>query len=265
MESYGLNSGNIMDKGIGGMEIYPYPRESTPQLNIIDRMVVTNSSMSLVVKDVRTVLKEIKDYVKGIGGYMVNSSQSAPDGPVSGYITVRVPVDKLDSTLEYLREKAMKVVSEDTSGSDITDQYVDIETRLKTLEGTKLRYESILDKATDVDEILIITNQILGIQSQIDNLKGSMKYMEGSSSSTLITIYLSTDEFELPYSPEQSWRPGVVFKYAVRSLVTNLRSVGSFLVWFGVYSIIWIPAVIVILVVRKKLKSKPENKPITTV
>jgi hypothetical protein len=230
-----------------------------PRLEIPDRKVVTNSNLSLVVTDVKKAINDIKVHTKGLGGYMVDSSQTAPEGLATGSITVRVPSDQLDIALDYLSDIAVKVVSERITGTDITDEYVDVEARLKTLRGTKVRYESILDKAEDVDDIMRVTQQILYIQDQIDRLMGQLTYMDATSSSSLITIYLSTDEFELPYSPEQPWRPKVVFKYAVRSLVQTLREVGSSLIWALTYAVIWVPILIIVLIIRKKQKTNNQN------
>lgn len=245
-----------MEMGSGGM---PLPRAGgAPQLDITDRKVVTESSLSLVVTDVRKVISDIKVYTKGLGGYMVDSSQTAPEGLAKGNITIRVPADQLDAILEYLRGISIKVVSEKITGTDITDEYVDVEARLNTLYGTKERYEAILNKAEDVDDIMRVTQQILYVQDQIDRLMGQLEYMDATSSSTLITIYLSTDEYELPYAPEQPWRPKVVFKYAVRALVQTLREVGSMLIWVGVYAAIWLPVLIIVYIVRRR---RNINKP----
>lgn len=243
--------------GFGGvsnkMISQPYYSE-TPQMDASNRMVVTNSNLSLAVKDVLKSINEIKKMTKDLGGYMVSSSQSAPEGPASGDITIRVPAEKLDETLEFLRSSAVKVVSENINGTDVTDEYIDIDTRMKTLEGTKARYEGILASATTVDEILQVTNNILSIQDQIDYLKGRAEYLKNTSSSVLVTVYLSTDEYSLPYAPEKPWRPEVVFKNAVRSLIIDLRGLGSKAIELAVYSVIWVPVLVVSIFTIRKLR-----------
>jgi hypothetical protein len=240
----------------------PIPKTGggAPRLDITDRKVVTESTLSLVVTDVRNAIKDIAIYAKGLGGYMVDSSQTAPEGLATGNISIRVPSDKLDVALEYLRNASVKVVSERIKGTDITDEYIDVEARLNTLYGTKSRYETILDRSVEIEDIMNVTQQILYVQDQIDSLKGRLEYMDATSSSSLITVYLSTDEFELPYSPEQPWRPSVIFKYAVRSLVQTSRNVGSFLIWVGVYAVIWIPVLVIAYVIKKKKKSPIRNQ-----
>lgn len=238
----------------------PVSGGATPQLDISDRKVSTNSQMSLVVQNVNDSIKSIVSYAKSSGGYMVTSSQTAPEGLANGNVTIRVPSNALEDTMEFLRTSSVKVVSESTVGRDITDQYVDVGARLNTLEATKSRYEAILDKAVDIDEILQVTQQILYIQDQIDSLKGQLDYLDATSKSSLVTLYLSTDEFELPYSPDEPWRPEIVFKYAVREVVGTLRDVADFVIWIGVYAVIWVPVLLVILYIRKRNRQPPLSK-----
>lgn len=215
------------------------------------RKVVTNSNISLLVKDVSKTLNDITQETEKRAGYVVNTSMAAPGESANGYITIRVPVEDLKSMLDYLKGISVKVVSVTTSGNDITDTFVDTQARLETLYKTKGIFENMLSKATNVEEIMNVQEKILYTQDQIDNLMGQLKYMEATSSTTLISINLSTDELELPYAPDQPWRPNVVFKYAVRSLVVNLRSLGSAIIWVGVYSIIWVPIIAVIFIIKK--------------
>lgn len=138
----------------------------------------------------------------------------------------------------------------------MTDQYMDIEARLKTLEKTKTKFEEIMDKATKVPDILQVQREIISLQSQIDSLKGQQEYLKNSAKSAKLTIHLSTDEWSLPYAPEDSsFRPNVIFKQAIRSLVQTIRGLVAKLIWVGVYSIIWVPIVIVIGIIWKKKKN----------
>ena len=234
----------------------PFFNETTPQLDVANRKVVTNSSLSLVVSNVRNSVDEIQDEVDKSGGYMVSNNVNTPEGLGSGNITIRVPSGQLRSLLTFLRNAAVKVVSENIDGYDVTDEFVDVEARLTTLEKTKAIYEAMLSKAVNVDEIMRVQQAVLGTQDQIDSLKGRLRYLDATSRSSLITVYLSTDEFELPYTPDQPWRPNVVFKYAIRSLIEVLRTAGSAIIWVGVYSIIWLPALALVIFIRKRLQTK---------
>uniref|UniRef100_A0A7C4XI39 DUF4349 domain-containing protein n=1 Tax=candidate division WWE3 bacterium TaxID=2053526 RepID=A0A7C4XI39_UNCKA len=232
--------------------------DSAPRMEVTNRKVVTNSYLSLLVKNVRAAIDSVSNQTQRLEGYVVNSSVSSPEGLSNGDITVRVPSKNMDKMLEYLRGSAVKVVTENISGTDITDQYMDAEERLKTLQTTKTKYEEILNSTTDVEQILIINDRIINIQDQIDNIKGQLRYMSETSQSTLITVYLSTDELELPFALEERWDTKLVFKYAVRSLVANARDLAGAVIWLAVYSVIWVPLLIIVWAAKKYWKNSPK-------
>ena len=218
----------------------PVP-DYAPAPEVTDRKVIQESEVSLLVKDVRQSTDAIITKAASTGGYMVNSYFNNPGEAPSATVTVRVPATKLTDFLSFLASHGVKVVSENLSGQDVTDQYVDIEARIATLLVTKTKIEQILSQAAEVSDILNINQQIISIQSQIDSYKGQQQYLDKSAQMSRVTIYLSTDEFSLPYAPSETWRPEVIFKQAVRSLVANLRNAGTALIWLGVYGVVAVP------------------------
>ncbi len=232
------------------------PQEAAPVNNVNDRLVTKESYLSLLVKNVVSVQKEIIKKAESLGGYMVNSNLNNPQEAASATVVVRVPSNKLDEALDYFRGLSVKVISENLQGQDVTDQYVDTEARLSTLLKTKARFEEIMEKATQIYDILNVQREIINLQSQIDSLKGQKKSFEQNVQMAKLTIYLSTDELALPYAPSDMWRPEVVFKKAVRSLIINLRKIGTILIWIAVYSVIWVPLAIIALIFYRRKKVK---------
>ena len=224
-----------------------------------NRVVIQESNMSLLVKDVRAVGDQILSYVKNNGGYMVYASFTRPTESPFASITVRVLTAKLDESLSYFKSLAVKVTSENLVGTDVTQEYTDIEENLATLRKTKVKFESILDKAINVQDILTVQREIINLQQQIDSLIGQQKAIEKNAELTKITVYLSTDELALPYTPDKAFRPGVVFKYAVRSLLDNLRIGAEALIWLAVYSPLAIVAILIYFVYKRWDKSRNKN------
>lgn len=243
--------GAPLPKTGGGGFIPPVSNDFAPT-DSSDRMVIKESTMSLMVKDVAESIKTIQTTAEKSGGYLINSHLSKPQESGSGSISVRVPETKLADALAEFRKAGLRVVDEYIAGIDVTDQYVDLEARLATLNKTKAKFEQILDQAVQVQDLLNVQRELVNLQQQIDSIKGQQQYLSQSAKLSKVTVYLSTDEFSLPYSPADPWRPNVVFKLAIRSLVTNLRNIGSALIWTGVYSPVWIPILIVVWIAKKK-------------
>lgn len=232
------------------------PMGIAPAPDVANRMVVTNSYLALVVENVVESVERIRNQVPSIGGYVVNSSITRPEEGGTATITIRIPSDKLGETLSSLKGQAVEVVSENLDGTDVTDQFVDNAARLTILEQNKARFEEIMESARTVEDIVEVQQQIFNLQSQIDSIKGQQKYLEETAKTSLVVVYLSTDELALPYAPDDAWRPAVIFKTAVRGLLTTAQSLGSLLIWAVVYSIIWLPILIIIILVSKRLSKK---------
>lgn len=265
-QSFSYPSSDIASPGIGGKNLdFSQPLQNflpktgsdyAPSPETTDRLVVHESYLSLLVQDVKSVTDKIIEYAKSNGGYMVNSSLESPQESPSGTVIIRIPSTKLTAALDYLRNLSIKVVSENLVGEDVTDQYVDVESRLSTLYKTKVKFEDILEKAVNVQEILNVQREIINLQSQIDSLKGQKQYLEKNAQMAKVTIYVSTDEIALPFTPIETWRPNVIFKLAIRSLIGNLRNLGTLTIWVIVYSVIWIPILLIIYFLKRRTVRK---------
>lgn len=232
--------------GLSRSILPPIGGSTNPAVPLPERKVTVQTDLSLLVKNVTESISHVKSQAESVGGFMVNSSANYPEGGATGYISVRVPSAKLDSFLGSVRNLAVRVVSENISGTDVTDQYTDIDSRLSTLAQTKTTFEEIMRRANTVDEILRVQQSIFQVQDQIDSLKGQKKYLEDTTATSLVSVNLATDELSLPYAPAQPWRPSVIFKTAVRSLVGSLRGLGTAAIWLAVYSAFWLPAAAII-------------------
>lgn len=254
------NSGGVsVGKAVSGVAMAPMMAEDSavgiaPMPQIVDevaptmasdRLVLRDTFMSMQVKDVRKAADQIQAKVVELGGFLVDENVNMPEGAASGNITVRVPEEKRVEALEAFRALGVKVVSETVSGRDVTDQYEDIAAKLAVLNTTKAKFEEIMGQASKIQDLLQVQRELVSLQQQIDSLKGRQQYLEQSAKLTRISVYLSTDELALPYAPDQAWRPQVVFKQAVRSLIGSARQGANGVIWLTVYAPIWLPVLII--------------------
>jgi len=217
-----------------------------------ERKVITNTNFSLLVKNVSSFIDSAKVKVGEFGGFMVDTQINRDEKAETATLQARIPSTRLEEFSKYIRSLSVKVVYENIVGNDITDQYVDYEKRIASLESAKTKLEAIIDKAVTAGEILNIQERIFQVQDQIDNLKGQLDYMDKSSTTSLVTMTVSTDELGLPYYPVKTWRPDVIFKQAVRSLLGVLMSVGTLGIWFAVFSPLVILVILVIILIRRR-------------
>ncbi len=160
-----------------------------------ERMVIKTANVVLVVQDVTISLQQINDLAKNNGGFVINSNIREDQSRLYADISFRVQAAKFDSTLQSLRNLAVNVRSESTSGQDVTEEYIDLDAKLRNLEASESQLLVLMNKAGTVEEILKVQQQLTSTRSEINQLKGRMQYLEQSSS--LSSIYVSLEQSKL--------------------------------------------------------------------
>ena len=216
-----------------------------------NRMIVKNSDMRLLVEDTNTAIDRTTQIVGDAGGYIVSSRVWFQDygGHKLKYasVTLGVPVDEFEKVLSRLRGLAIEVQDETASGDDVTDQYVDLESQLSTLEATRERVKSFLDEAKNVDEALRINQELANLDAQIEQIKGRMNYLNDRSAFSTITINFEPELPEMEPLPAVGWTPGIVLKDAVKVLTVAYQGIAEFVIWlFVVILPIFLPPALVL-------------------
>lgn len=208
----------------------------------IERMVIKNASLSLVVRNPSESLDAITTLANAFGGFVVSSStsQASVDAVgnkiMRGYISIRVPVARLDEALAQLEALAVtgEAESKNVTGEDVTAQYTDLESQLTNLQAAEAQLQKIMEGATKTEDVLAVYNQLVAIRGQIEQVKGQMKYYRESAAMSLINVDLIPDALSQPLQVA-GWKPEGVAKEAVESLVRALQNIAEAVIWGGVY------------------------------
>lgn len=193
-----------------------------------DRQLIKTANMSVIVDDLRKQSSALEAKAKDLGGFATSSSVTTlGDGAEQAYINLRVPVTKLDALIQSVRAIALRVVDEQTSSDDTTDQLVDIDARLKSLHQADDQYGEILKSATNVDDILKITQARTDIRTQIEQLAAQEQSLKNQVSFSTVTVSMST-ETGLP--SQAVWRPSQQVKLAWQALVKGFADTGNVLI-----------------------------------
>ncbi len=167
--------------------------------NDIQRMVIKNASIALVVEDVTTALQQITDLASTNGGYVINSDIREDQNRVYADISFRVTADKFDQTLNSLHGIAVDVRSETTTGQDVTEEYVDLDAQLRNLEASETQLLALMDKAGSVEDILKVQEQLAATRGQIEQLKGRMQYLQQSAALSMISATLEQSKLGVDF------------------------------------------------------------------
>jgi hypothetical protein len=236
-----------------------------------DRLVIQNADLSIVVKDVNARVRAIQDMAKSMGGFIVsvNVYQTyTNDGtPVpQAQIVIRVPSEKLDQALEQIKKDTVDVQNETRSGQDVTDQYVDLQSRLKAKQAAEEQLIKIMQDANKTQDVLDVYAQLQQVESDIEVLKGQIKYYEQSAALSAISVNIIAEATIKPIEVG-GWKPQGVARDAIQSLIYFWQDFVDFMIRFFLYTLpvlitIGIPLYLVFLIVRwvfRKIR-KPKTK-----
>ena len=158
------------------------------------RIIVRTADMALVVDDVSGAIDEVGRLAESMGGWVVSSDRSTRH---SGFVSVRVPADSLEETIDDLRELAVEVQSEVTTSKDVTDEYVDTTARLTNMQATQNALIRLLERAEKVEDALKVQNELTRVQEEIERLQGRIKFLEQTSAFSLVNVRLSLASVEM--------------------------------------------------------------------
>ena len=236
----------------------------------VDRMVIRNADLSIVVADPVAVMEDITRMANTMGGFVVSSNlyQVTTGSGVKvpqAQITVRVPAEKLDEAMAeikaHVKDPVNDVLSENVSGQDVTQEYTDLQSRLRNLEDAAEQLREILDKATKTEDVLAVFNELKNVNEQIEVLKGQIQYYEQSAKLSAISVSIMAEASVQPISIG-GWKPQGTVRDAVQRLINAYQTIVDGLIWIVIFCLpIAIPVgLVVYFVVRAIRKANRKRK-----
>lgn len=213
-----------------------------------DRLIIKNADLTIVVSDPQAKMEAIIQMANSMGGFVVSSNlyqtyASSGEQVPEGHISIRVPADKLEAALAEIKSDAVEVRNETQSGQDVTASYVDLQSQLRNLELAEKELQAIMEEAKNnphsnvsskTQDVLAVYNQIVAVRSQIEQIKGQMKYYEESSAFSLINVSLIAEETLQPIKIGP-WTPGKAAREAIQTLIDFLQGFVDFLIWLVIF------------------------------
>lgn len=242
-----------------GVMMAPVAREMMNQVPMapeqgVMRKEIKTGTLALVVDDVFSSVEKVLGFVKTQNGFVVSSYISKDTRFPSASVSLRVPAANFDLSMTDLK-KFGEVKSVQVQGQDVTEQYVDLEARLKNLRATEGQFSEIMKKAQKIEEILAVQAQLSQVRGEIESLEGRKKYLDQNVDYSVITLSLSTSEDQLPViDSADQWKPLGVLKDAVRDLLDLGKGILNFVIWVLVFSPVWLVFLGVFYFVKRKMR-----------
>jgi hypothetical protein len=224
-------------------------------------MIIKQGQIRLIVKDTDQAIDRLTQIVSDTGGYIISNriwyEEVADESYKYATYTIGVRVEEFETALRRVRTLALRVVDETASGQDVSEEYTDLESRLRNLEATRDRIRGFLDQAQSVEESLRINQELANIEAQIEQVEGRMRFLSSRAAYSTLTVQFDP---EIPVQPTPTptatptptptpipytWDPGKTFE---RSSNLAIRA-AQFLVDMFIYLAVWLPFAVPVLIV----------------
>jgi hypothetical protein len=251
-EGNGLQGvGSGQEEGSG--QEAPQPAASAgpdqPEIGAVDdAKIIRTGTMDLEVSDVPVAIREARDAIRGMGGYVGASQTSSVDDQPYAQITYRIPVDRWEDALDALRGlngDTTKVVSEQTQSADVTSQVVDLDARIRNLQASETALVEIAEGATRIQDILDIQAQITSIRGQIEQLEAQQHQLADQTSYATLTVTYQVPAVAAIEVQAEGWDAGSIFDEATATLVGVLQALAGAGIWLLV---VWVPIIVMFAV-----------------
>jgi Domain of unknown function (DUF4349) len=210
--------------------------EQNPEQKVIkseNRIVIYHAEIRMEVKEFQKVHQAIEKLVQSQGGYIVQANvHESEDNRLEGTMTTRIPQDQFQTFLSQLEKLAFKVHFRNVTGQDVTEEFVDLESRLKSKQAVEERLYQFLKEAKDTKDLLAISDDLARVQEEIEQIKGRMKYLQNQSALSTVTIHLFENKVVVPDLENKQLNTWEKTKKQFMSSINLLLSLFSGLVVF---------------------------------
>jgi hypothetical protein len=153
-----------------------------------ERKLIKTGSIEFEVDNTAKTKTSVAELVKEANGYISSEDQNNYSGATRYSQVARIPSDKLDDFIAKVEALAKKVDAKNISTQDVTEEFIDVETRLTTKKELEARYREILRQAKTVKDILEVETQLNNVRGEIESMEGRLKYLTNQTSFSTLTI-----------------------------------------------------------------------------
>lgn len=169
-----------------------------------ERKIIRNADLQLEATAPDEAQQKISVIAESKGGFVVETTKSSSTSSVTPRdavtMTLRVPAAKFSESLDEIRKVASRVIVETVKGQDVTEEFVDIEARLKTKKALEAQFLEIMKQGKTVADALQVQRELANVRGEIEQIEGRKRFLENQSSLSTIKIRLQTPNASSPSS-----------------------------------------------------------------
>ncbi len=232
----------------------------------LGRKIIKDGELTIEVDDLAQALSRIEATAVTLGGYVLETSTSDDSsGRPEATVRFAVPSDRFETALQRVRQLARRLVHQEASGIDVTQEYVDLQSEIASLEVTQARLRKLMEQARYVEESLQVNAQLMSIETEIAQRKGRLQYLAQRSAFSTINVRLLGPKREPTVTPTPTpvppWQPGPIVNDSLAVLQVLLQGLATVLIQMAIVllpllAIIGLPLAVLWWLVKKLRASR---------
>ena len=228
---------------------------------VIDKKIIKDANVGVEVEDFYAYRSRIDSLVISLNAYISNDNLDKNDYSINSNLTIRIPAKGFDKLINNIEKGSGKLLYKNISARDVTEEFIDIEARLKTKKEVEKRYTQLLSKARNVKEILEVEEKLRLIREEIESREGRLNYLKKQVSYSTVNLRI-TQKIEYKY---ESIKGDGFFQRLFKSLDKGWKGFVSFILFlFRIWPLILIGIVafyyIRKIISKRKLKKQEEAR-----
>ena len=227
-----------------------------------DRNLILTAKIDMRSKDPWATADRAQAIANGLGGDVLNLSQSGSADTRSASLTIRVPSSRFGDALQQLKSLDGEVQTSGVSAQDVTDQFVDLQARLTAKQAEEQRYIAILNRANTIDEILKVDASLGNVRTQIEQLTAQINSIKNRTEFSTISMSISTLSALPGDTTSKAWDPAKTVGRALAALGAMMQVFADVVIWLIVFG--WLPLLalaVVIFATRMRRAATPPPAP----
>lgn len=204
----------------------PATAKSLEDQQTTQRKIIKEGSIRFETANAKDTRQQITTAVGKYKGY-VSQDNAESYGNRSVYtLTLRIPAEHFENLLTDIGTTAKNIEQQDIKALDVTEEFIDVASRIQTKKELENRYKALLGKATKIEEILSIEKEIETLRSDIESFEGRLNYLKSSIAySTLTVVFYETQPSTQSFGSDFT----SAFKEGWNNLVSF--TLGLFYIW----------------------------------
>ena len=198
----------------------------------------------------------------GLGGDVLNLSQSGTADTRSASLTIRVPSNRFGDALQALKSLDGEIQTSGVSAQDVTDQFVDLQARLTAKQAEEQRYVAILNRANTIDEILKVDASLGSVRTQIEQLTAQINSIKNRTDFSTISMSISTLTALPGDTTSKVWDPAKTVGRALAALGAMMQVFADVVIWLIVFG--WLPLIAFAVLIFAARMRRPAAPPAPT-